>query len=458
MEKQQFIEKVGAYAASACGLQPGQRLLATVSGGADSVALLVCLHTLGYECVAAHCNFHLRGDESYRDERHVRELCAHLGLRLEVTDFDVPAYMASKGVSVEMACRELRYAWFRRLKAALGCAAIAVAHHSDDAVETFFLNALRGSGVAGLASILPVSGDVVRPLLCVRRAEVEAFLADAGIHYVVDSSNLQNDYKRNRVRNVVMPAVRICFADADAGLQRTVSSMRSCSELYHELVDRACHDVCRTGDDGVTRIDKRHLSAYGHRAALLYEMVKTYGFNSGQAAGMVEALPLTGKRFLSADHTATIERDCIEIVAREAHAGKSHYELELVRGEDGHVRLLCEAPVRVTVEAVTGRFSRDGVDGRDVACFSTQLIGKPLVLRHPGNGDRIRPFGLHGSKLLSDLFTDMKTPHSARERAWVMACGHEILWVMGYRASSSLSVRKTDCEYIKLTYDSKHTK
>lgn len=147
------------------------KILAAVSGGADSVALLRVLAALGCDCIAAHCNFHLRGDESDRDEAFVRTLCHDLGIELRCTDFDVDAYKKSHGVSTEMACRELRYEWFERQRAALGCSVIAVAHHRDDNIETFFLNLVRGSGITGLAGIKPCNGKIVRPLLGSSRDE-----------------------------------------------------------------------------------------------------------------------------------------------------------------------------------------------------------------------------------------------------------------------------------------------
>ena len=175
-----FIGRVEQYMAR-CGMPaPGARVLVTLSGGADSVALLLVLRSLGYDCVAAHCNFHLRGEESMRDEKFVRGLCADLGLQLKVKDFNVKERMKVDGVSVEMACRDLRYEWFEHERQSEQCCNIAVAHHSDDNVETLLLNMLRGTGIAGMAGIKPVNGYIIRPLLCVSRQEIEEFLSDNG--------------------------------------------------------------------------------------------------------------------------------------------------------------------------------------------------------------------------------------------------------------------------------------
>ena len=174
-----FLNRIKDYMATHHMPQQGCKVLVALSGGADSVALLHVLLQLGYECVAAHCNFHLRGDESMRDERFTRTLCQQLGTRLEVRHFDVPARMATDGSSLEMACRDLRYEWFEDLRRNENCEAIAVAHHRDDNIETLLLNLLRGTGITGIAGIKPVNGHIVRPMLCVSRNEIESYLATA---------------------------------------------------------------------------------------------------------------------------------------------------------------------------------------------------------------------------------------------------------------------------------------
>ncbi|MDE6438023.1 MAG: tRNA lysidine(34) synthetase TilS, partial [Muribaculaceae bacterium] len=190
---------------AACGVSAGSRIGIALSGGADSVALLAASVRLGFEVVPLHCNFHLRGAESDRDERFVRSLCARLGLAdwLHLTDFDVYAQMCATGESVEMACRTLRYRWFEELAGALGLTAVAVGHHADDDAETFVLNLMRGTGLRGLAG-MPRSRDLfVRPMIGCTRAEVLDFLSTEGLDYVTDSTNLADEYMRNRVRHAV---------------------------------------------------------------------------------------------------------------------------------------------------------------------------------------------------------------------------------------------------------------
>lgn len=215
------------------------RIIVAVSGGADSVALLYLLHTTGIETVAAHCNFHLRGDESNRDEKHVSDLCSELGIPLEKIDFNVQEFISHhRGMSVEMACRKLRYDWFFSLMDRMGASRVATAHNADDNAETLFLNLLRGSGTAGLKGMLPDNGKILRPLLSVTRKEIESYLAEKGILFVTDSTNLVSDYRRNFLRNEIIPLLRSRWAGFDKAMARSLSFLRS----ENLVVERAVAD------------------------------------------------------------------------------------------------------------------------------------------------------------------------------------------------------------------------
>ena len=189
-------------------LTENRPVLVGVSGGADSIALLTILVESGYSCIAAHCNFHLRGDESLRDEQFVREYARKLDVPFLMTDFDTRKYAASRRLSIEMAARELRYDWFEEQRVATGAQAIAVAHHRDDSVETLLMNLVRGTGIRGMSGIRPKNGFVVRPLLAVSREDILEWLARRGLRYVTDSTNLSDAYTRNFIRLRVLPLLK----------------------------------------------------------------------------------------------------------------------------------------------------------------------------------------------------------------------------------------------------------
>ncbi len=449
MEKSQFEEKVKLFGAEECKIRQKEPLIVAVSGGADSVALLVALCELGYDCVMAHCNFHLRGEESNRDECFVKSLSEQMKLTLEVVHFDVEKYEREHKVSTEMACRELRYEWFERLRKQYDAQAIAVAHHKDDAIETFFLNAMRGSGVQGLASISPVSGRVVRPLLCVGRGEIECYLQQKDMCFVEDSTNKENDFKRNKVRNLILPALYEQFPEAETGLLRTLHDMRGAALLYAELVQKCKKDMCR-GEDNCIKIDNKSLLAMKGGPTMLFEILKDYGFNSSQTRDVWAAIGKSGKKFYAENYLVSVERTELAVMPISGNGDES-FLVDFNEKGCGHLPISLEASLEASLENES--FSVGSVDGKSSVALSADILqAENVVLRHWRKGDRFRPFGLKGSKLLSDYFTDMKFSEAEKQNVWILEADGQIVWIVGYRASSAYAVKKRDEKYLKLIY------
>ena len=437
--EERFLNKVKAFIDSDCGIDASVPVLVALSGGADSVALLRVLLALGYDCRAAHCNFHLRGDESNRDERFVVELCQCLDVPLEVKHFDVPAYMQEHGVSLEMACRELRYEWFEELRREHGCQCIAVAHHSDDNIETFFLNALRGTGIAGLTGMKSRNGNVVRPLLCVSRNDILEWLDSIGQKFVTDSTNLENDVRRNRLRNVVLPAIYGEFEGARLSLLKTIENMTRCNDLYSESVG-VMRNIVSDSNAGSMVIDIEILDSFSCREMLLYEMLKPVGFNYEQCCDMLTSA--VGRHFTTSTHKATINRTTIDVEP----LSERKQVLFIIDLDD---EVIVE-PVKLEIKKIHGKqFSPAVVDGKKCVAFSNDILQcSEVVLRHWREGDRFKPFGMRGSKLLSDLFTDLKFSEKEKNETWLLEADGEILWVLGCRASQAFKVPKDADNYI----------
>lgn len=226
-------KKVAQYIAQERLLEAGGKAIVALSGGADSVALLLLLTELGYACEAAHCNFHLRGEESDRDEQFVRHLCEKRNIALHVVHFDTTQHAANRHISIEMAARELRYQWFETLRQELGADAVAVAHHADDSVETFLLNLMRGTGINGLRGIRPRNGRIVRPLLCLTRDDLLHYLDRQGQSYVTDSTNLQDEYTRNKIRLNLLPLMQEINPSVRRSILRTAAHLDEAATLYN---------------------------------------------------------------------------------------------------------------------------------------------------------------------------------------------------------------------------------
>ena len=227
----QYIEKEGLFSSE-------NKILVALSGGADSVALLCILHTAGYRCEAAHCNFHLRGEESNRDEQFVRQLCEKYKINLHTIDFDTTRYATEKHISIEMGARELRYNWFEKTRKDCQADVIAVAHHQDDSVETILLNLIRGTGITGLLGIRPRNGVVVRPLLCINREEIIHYLQSIQQEYVTDSTNLEDEYTRNKIRLNLLPLMQTINPSVKNNLIETCNYLNDVSTLYNKYIEK----------------------------------------------------------------------------------------------------------------------------------------------------------------------------------------------------------------------------
>ena len=223
---------------------PDDKILVALSGGADSVALLYILHTAGYHCEAAHCNFHLRGKESDRDELFVRQLCERMEIHLHTIDFNTTQYATEKHISIEMAARELRYQWFEKIRKECQADVVAVAHHQDDSIETILLNLIRGTGITGLLGIRPRNGTIVRPLLCINREEIIRYLQNIGQDYVTDSTNLTDQYTRNRIRHQIMPRMKELNPSVERTVSYTIHGLRRDADFLSQQAQEAyarCH-------------------------------------------------------------------------------------------------------------------------------------------------------------------------------------------------------------------------
>ncbi|MDE6097742.1 MAG: tRNA lysidine(34) synthetase TilS [Muribaculaceae bacterium] len=421
-------------------LDSGQRIIVALSGGADSVALLAALAEAGYDCVAAHCNFHLRGPESDRDAAHCADICRNLGIRLLVRDFDVAERMKATGESVEMACRSLRYRWFGHILEHEHAHAIAVGHHREDNIETFMLNLLRGTGPQGLCGMRPRNGNVVRPLLECSRSQIEEYLDSRSLGFVTDSTNAANDFKRNRLRNIVLPLLDAQFPGASESIERTMSRVADSRALYLRLVaDRAGR--YRNGSD-ILVADM--VNAEPEARMLLYEMLHdSEGFNMASVADIIDSANRSGKRFISsAGHIRELHGGVLRL-ADNTDCDEDEFPVTLDRD--------ILSPTRISVERKHISEFNPHRDPSVIYLDASVLNASPgLVLRHWRRGDRIEPYGMKGSRLVSDVFSDARLSPGQKRATWLLCQGKRILWVCGLRASRHFSVGPGSEEFIRL--------
>lgn len=389
---------------------PDDKILVALSGGADSVALLCLLLDRGYACEAAHCNFHLRGAESDRDEHFVRQLCQEHQVVLHTVHFDTEREARLRHISIEMAARELRYAWFEKTREACRAAVIAVAHHRDDSVETLLLNLIRGTGINGLRGIRPRNGHIVRPLLCLDRREIIDYLEGIGQSYVTDSTNLQDEYTRNKIRLNLLPLMQEINPSVKESILKTAEHLDDAAVFYNTGIEEGKRRV-KTPEGGIS------ISALMREAApetLLFEILHPLGFNAAQVKDIRRSLDgQPGKVFSAPGWRVVKDRDAL-LIEPEQEAAKPLLEMR-------------EYP-----------YTPDFAIPRDrtIACFDADKLEHPLSLRLWKQGDSFVPFGMKGRKRVSDYLTDRKFSLLRKAAQWVLCCGDDIIWLVGERTDN----------------------
>lgn len=424
---------------------PGDLVGVALSGGADSVALTVALSDAGFDVTALHCNFNLRGEESDGDEIYCRELAASLGIVIEVLDVDT---MAEKlpGESVEMTCRRLRYEWFEKQAKRLGLKCVAIAHHREDCVETVMLNLLRGTGTAGLAGIRPRRGIFVRPMLDLGRDEIELFLRERGLSWRTDSSNLSTDYRRNALRNDILPLVEKYFPDACRGILTTSHNMAAADRIIGSVAE---HIVAAAFRDGALRLD-----LIGDPDVLVRCVQLCFGvvINHSVAADILLCKEGRSGRFATGGEGVELElsRGALRLCDVMHNGGDEAFLFSPSDGcrvEAGNIVIECRIMSRNDFLVAPRNATRIYLD-------YDALLGdniRKLILRHPRTGDRMKPFGMKGSRLLSDLLKEAAVAPSARADRWVVTAGDDILWLVGIRGSSRYAVGTDTSRVLCLT-------
>ena len=418
-----------------------KKYIVALSGGADSVCLLLKMLDEGRHVEAAHCNFHLRGAESDRDESFVVSLCSRLGVPLHRAHFDTREYASLHKVSIEMAARTLRYDYFEKLRRDIGAEAILVAHHRDDNVETVLMNMVRGTGIRGVAGIRPRNGHILRPLLDMSRSDIEAYLRERGETYVTDSTNLEDEATRNKFRLNVVPLLRTINPRASENIHSTSKHLAEAERIVEWAVSMAREEIITSqGDDLI--IDVPRLEAFVSPEYLLNDICRDYGFSTSQIADMSEAIREhhVGAVFSSATHIAAVaninNQLCIQI--SKNIPDQSEYKLP----EEGIYNLSSTLKVIIKSEVIADDFVIS--KSADCATLDYRKVVFPLTLRTIREGDRFTPFGMKGSKLVSDYLTDIKCSviDKRRQQVVVDATG-TIVWLVGRRTSDKCRIDAT---------------
>ncbi|WP_025003004.1 tRNA lysidine(34) synthetase TilS [Prevotella dentasini] len=441
-----MLNKVSEYIARHGLLDKSKPYIVALSGGADSVSLLLVLKSLGYRVEAAHCNFQLRGKESFRDEDFCRKLCKERNVPFHLIHFDTRTYASLHKVSIEMAARDLRYRYFEELRKDMGAEAICVAHHRDDSIETVLLNLIRGTGLNGLTGIKPRHGCVVRPLLCCSHDEIMDYLRLQQQDYVTDSSNLVNDVMRNKIRLDLLPLLETMNPSVRTSLVRMAGRLAEANKITEASLQETA-DSLTTVKNEIIQWETDKINSYISPGYLLFYLLSPHGFNSVQIEEITRSIghAQTGKSWQSATHELIVDRACLLLTPLRKREDKI-----MKLPETGKYVYSEDLAVKVETSDFTDNFIIP--HSKDTVVFDKDKVSFPLILRKVQAGDRFTPFGMNGSKLVSDFLTDIKANAIEKRTQTILTDSRgEILWLVGKRIAHPYRISDNTREVLKIT-------
>lgn len=412
---------------------PNDTLLVGVSGGIDSIVLVDLLQRAGFAFAVAHCNFHLRGVESDLDETFVKALAVRYEKQFFCQSFQTKEVAEEGGVSIEMAARDLRYAWFEEIRKNHHFDWIVVAHHRDDQIETFFLNLSRGTGISGLTGMSYVNGKIIRPLLFASRKEIVTYAARKNLNYREDSSNSLTDFQRNKIRHLVLPLMEELNPSFRESMQETIAHLKDTSLIYTQAIERTKELVTRETVSGELEVSLTELQLLHPLSTYLFELLKPFHFNGDVVEEIIHAMgSQPGKQFFSATHRAVLDREVL-LIQKMSQVCDQRYYLD----EDCK-RL--EVPLKLSMTTLERTASFTMNSSPKVAIVDKDLVQFPLILRKWEKGDYFQPLGMTGLKKLSNFFVDEKFSLPEKERTWLLTNGEEIIWIVGVRLDNRYKV------------------
>lgn len=415
----------------------GAKVLVACSGGLDSCVLLHLMAQQDCELMVAHCNFKLRGAESDQDQEFVRELAANYNADFFEKTFETKALLEQSGESLQMLARRLRYDWFEQLLQEQQVDYLMTAHHADDNLETFLINISRASGIKGICGIPSHNDKLLRPLLSFDRDTLRAFAKKEGLAWREDSSNASDAYLRNALRHNVIPKLKEQLPDIESQLLQTQTYLQQDLKLLESLVEQLRGKVWQPTFNGMT-IDLDALSDLGAADALLFHLLRDYGFTDWKAIGELKQAQ-TGKKVYSATHQLLKDREQLLLTKKEVSTQDAYFEFDAFNTQ--------ELPVALQFKKVSSWSKL----ANHTIVVDQDCLSSPLILRKWQPGDRFFPLGMQGSKKLSDYFTDQKISGPEKEKIWLLCSDSEIVWVVGYRADDRFKVTENTKNLLQIS-------
>jgi tRNA(Ile)-lysidine synthase len=412
----------------------GDRILLAVSGGIDSMVMTNLFIESGFETGIAHCNFSLRDEDSDMDEELVSDFARDHNIPFFLTRFDTRQYAAAKGISIQMAARELRYTWFEKIRSSNGFKSIAVAHNLNDNIETLIINFTRGTGLAGLSGIRTKNNYIIRPLLFATRDRISEYCKRNGIKYREDMSNADTKYTRNKIRHKVIPVLKEINPSIESTLNETADRFSDINDIVNEYINRLREKISEQKGEQIS-FNINSLKKHLDNRAVIFELFRQFGVTSVQINDLIKVIRSnTGAQFYTESHRILKNRD--ELILSDINKPEAKpYTLETIND-------LPNVPgiVSASFSDITDTFEIPS--DPSVACLDADRITFPLTIRKWKPGDYFIPLGMKQKKKLSDYFIDNKYSILDKENKMILECNGDIVWIVGERIDNRFKITR----------------
>ena len=407
-------------------------VLVAVSGGLDSVALLNFLVENGYKCAIAHCNFHLRGENSDLDTEFVKKLAKKYHIPLYINEFDTLKIAEQNGESIEMTARNLRYGWFDELLQNNDFQAVVVAHHQNDNAETILLNLIRGAGIRGLAGIRPIREKIVRPFLCVTRSEIMSYAQEKGLQWREDLTNLDVKFKRNQIRHKILPEIEHQNPVFVQNISKFADNIYDAIVLYNSAIESFSKQIL-SEDNGIFKLDIKTLFTCPAPKTLLFEILQKFDFQANTVDEIFENIySQSGKKYFSKNYKIVKDRKKLLILKNETVDNQQF----IIKQDTKFI----EKPFKISFEVIDIKEIKSLKVDKNVALFDYDKIAFPLTLRTWQSGDYFLPFGLKGKQKVSDYFVNQRFSLLDKQNAWLLLSDKKIMWIVNYRTDERFKI------------------
>ena len=419
----------------------GKKLLLAVSGGLDSMVLVHLFQQLGYEIVVLHCNFQLRGVESFGDQQFIQEYTSQNGIPFSFTQFDTEAFAKDYKLSTQLAARELRYSWFYEQLEIQKGDYILTAHHADDNLETFLINLSRGTGLDGLTGIPAQNDIVIRPLLPFTRQEIEEYATQNKLVWREDSSNASDKYLRNKIRHHLIPVLKELNPNFMNSFEKTQAYLQESQELVDDATIMVYQQVAKEKGDDIY-FDINQLLKLPNYTSYLYQWLKEFDFTAWEDIYDL-VTNQSGKYVFAPQFRLIKDRDYLILSPLKLATDMQEF---LIESSESKVNF----PLNMLFYNVT-----EISDTSNSAIFVDQdKLQFPLVLRRWNEGDVFQPFGMGGrSKKVSKLFKDEKLSLIEKENVWLLCSESQVVWVVGIRQDERFKIDSKTKKILKIAIE-----